>query len=142
MVKDYRCAYDSRLNIFLGFSLLMFCGTMWALVYGRVNAEINKLVLTVAVSLFALSTTVSSEWPKFLTMIYSPISIQHIVIDIIRIDQGLVKQRNSFPGGPAAFFADVTQSTFISKSSVFTVQTLLGDGVVVSMCFYLIRRHD
>jgi hypothetical protein len=142
MVKDYRCAYDSRLNIFLGFSVLMFCGTMWALVYGRTNAEINKLMLTVAVLLLVLSTTVSSEWPKFPTMIYSPISIQHIIIDIIRIEQGLVIQRNSFPGGPVAFFADVTQSTFISKSAVFTLQTLLGDGVVVSKCFYLIRRHD
>jgi hypothetical protein len=97
MVKDFRYVYDSRLNRFPGFSLLMFCGTMWVLVYGRVNTEINKLMLTVAVSLLALSTTVNSEWPKFLTTRYSPISIQHIVINIIRIEQGLVMQRNSFP---------------------------------------------
>ena len=139
MVKDYRDVYDSKLNKFLGFSLLMFCGTVWALVYGRVKAEINKLMLTVAVLFLTLSTTVSSERPKFLTMRYSPRSMQHIVIDINRIEQGLVMQRNSFPGGPAAFFADVTQSTFISKSSIYTLQTLLGDGVVVSKYFFLVR---
>lgn len=53
-------------------------------------------------------------------------------MDIYRIEQGLVAQRNTFPGGPPAFFADVTQPTFVMKNAVYTLQTLLGDGVVVS----------
>ena len=53
-------------------------------------------------------------------------------MDIYRIEQGLVAQRNTFPGGPPAFFADVTQPTFVMKNIVYTLQTLLGDGVVVS----------
>jgi hypothetical protein len=43
-----------------------------------------------------------------------------------------VLQRDTFPGGPQAFFADVAQLTFMSRNSIFLLQTLLGDGVVVS----------
>jgi hypothetical protein len=142
MVNNYRDARDSRLRKFQGFSLLMFCGTIWALVYGRVNAKINKPMLSVAVSLLVLSTAVGGERASFLAMRYSPIFIQHIVINIIYIEQGLVTQRDSFPGGPTAFFADVTQSAFIARGCVFTLQTLLGDGVVVSEYFFLVRQRD
>ena len=51
-------------------------------------------------------------------------------------------QRNTFPGGPQAFFADVAQTTFISKNSIYTLQTLLGDGVVVSKGFFVVYSHD
>jgi hypothetical protein len=47
------------------------------------------------------------------------------------MEQGLVVQRNTFPGGPAAFFADVSQTTFVAKNVIYTLQTLLGDGIVV-----------
>jgi len=103
-------------GILYGFSLLMFCATFWSLTHGRITSEINKLMFSVALLLLFLSTT-------------------HMVIDVIRIEQGLVVQRNSFPGGPSAFFADVTQSTFISKNSVYTLQTLLGDGVLIYRCY-------
>jgi len=103
-------------GILYGFSLLMFCGTIWSLFRGRTMSEINRPMVTVAILLLLLSTI-------------------HMIIDIVRIEEGLVIQRNTFPGGPAAFFADVAQTTFISKNSVYTLQTLLGDGVVIFRCY-------
>jgi len=58
--------------------------------------------------------------------------LKHMAVDIVRIDQGLVKDANTFPGGPNAFFADVAQPTFVIKNAIYTLQTLLGDGVVVN----------
>ena len=59
MVNNYRGARELRLIDHPGFSVLMFCGTVWVLVFGRVRAEINKLMLSVAVLLLLFSTTVS-----------------------------------------------------------------------------------
>lgn len=56
-------------------------------------------------------------------------------MDIIHLEHGLVKYRDTFPGGPVAFFADVTQVTFVIKNAIYTLQTLLGDGVVVRQIF-------
>jgi len=94
----------------------MFCGTIWSLTFGRTRREVNKLMITIAILLLVLSTT-------------------HIIMDIYRIEQGLVAQRNTFPGGPPAFFADVTQPTFVMKNIIYTLQTLLGDGVVIFRCY-------
>ncbi|OJA19438.1 hypothetical protein AZE42_04223 [Rhizopogon vesiculosus] len=55
--------------------------------------------------------------------------------DIIRIEDGLVKYRDTFQGGPPAFFADVAQVTFVTKNAIYIMQTLLGDGVVASSIF-------
>lgn len=58
--------------------------------------------------------------------------MQHIVIHIIRVIDGLILNRNSYPGGPDAFFADVSQWTFVWKNHIYTAQSLVGDGVIVS----------
>lgn len=55
-----------------------------------------------------------------------------MIIDIIRTWEGLVEYRNTFPGGPIGFFSDVAQWTFVYKNMVYLLQTLVGDGVVVS----------
>lgn len=54
-----------------------------------------------------------------------------MIVDIIRVEDGLVRYRDTFPGGPSAFFADVTQVTYVTKGLIFILQTLLGDIVVV-----------
>lgn len=100
-------------GILYGFSVLMFIGTIWTFTYKKRMRDVNRPIAAVAVLLFLLSTT-------------------HLVVDIIRIEEGLVKYRNTFPGGPVAFFADGTQETYVIKSAVVVMQTLLGDGVVKS----------
>lgn len=46
--------------------------------------------------------------------------------------EGLILLRDTYPGGPIGYFSDVSQWTFVYKNYVYTVQTLIGDGVVVS----------
>jgi len=58
-----------------------------------------------------------------------------MVVVIIHVERGLVKYRDTFPGGPVAFFTDVTQDTFVIKNAIYSAQTLLGDGVVVCQIF-------
>ena len=61
--------------------------------------------------------------------------IQHFVIDIVRVMQGLILLRDTYPGGSIGYFSDVSQWTFVSKNYMLAAQTLLGDGVVVSALF-------
>lgn len=59
-----------------------------------------------------------------------------MIVGTIRLEDGLVKHGNTLHDGPARFFADVTQQTFVTKNTIITLQTLLGDGVVVSSSFF------
>ena len=52
---------------------------------------------------------------------------------------GLILYRDTYPGGPVAYFSDVSQWTFTVKNYVYTAQTLIGDGVIVSV-FFLCRN--
>ncbi|KAG1886846.1 uncharacterized protein F5891DRAFT_148721 [Suillus fuscotomentosus] len=103
-------------GILYGFSVLMFIGTIWIFTYKKRTRDVNRPIAAVAVFLFLLST-------------------MHIVIDIIQLEDGLVKYRNTFPGGPAAFFADYTQEMYVVKAALSLMQTLLADGVVVYRCY-------
>lgn len=49
--------------------------------------------------------------------------------------EGLILYRDTYPGGPVAFFSNVSQWTFVAKNYLFTAQTLVGDGVIVSLFF-------
>ena len=49
--------------------------------------------------------------------------------------EGLILYRDSYQGGPIAYFSDVSQWTFLSKNHIYTAQTLIGDGVIVSFVF-------
>ncbi|KAJ8593698.1 hypothetical protein M405DRAFT_731004 [Rhizopogon salebrosus TDB-379] len=99
-----------------GFSVLLFIGTIWALINKRHIQDVHLPTALVAVLLFLLSTA-------------------HMIVDIIRVEDGLVKYRDTFPGGPAAFFADVAQVTYVTKDLIFILQTLLGDAVVIYRCY-------
>ncbi|KAG8214984.1 hypothetical protein J3R82DRAFT_8387 [Butyriboletus roseoflavus] len=94
-----------------GFSLLMFGGTICVLWSKRSTHRVNHRMVTVACLLLLFSTV-------------------HIVIDIIRIMEGLILYRDTYPEGPVGFFSDVSQWTFVYKNYVYTAQTLLGDGVI------------
>ncbi|KAF8835805.1 hypothetical protein BDN67DRAFT_998576 [Paxillus ammoniavirescens] len=102
--------------ILYGFSILMFIGTMWALTKRCTSCGVSRRMVAVACSLLLFSTA-------------------HMVIDIIRIEEGLVQQRDTFPGGPIAFFSDVAQWSFVSKNVLYMLQTLVGDGVVIYRCY-------
>ncbi|KAI9573135.1 hypothetical protein HD554DRAFT_1145995 [Boletus coccyginus] len=103
-------------GLLYGFSLLMFGATIWTLLSQRSIYPVNRKMFTIACLLLLFSTT-------------------HFIIDIIRIMQGLILFRDTYPGGPIGYFSDVSQWTFVSKNYVFAAQTLLGDGVVLYRCY-------
>ncbi|KAG1737011.1 hypothetical protein EDB19DRAFT_1008378 [Suillus lakei] len=103
-------------GILYGFSVLMCIGTIWTFTYKRDMRDVNRPIAVVATLLFVLSTA-------------------HMVVVIVHVENGLVKYRDTFPGGPVAFFTDITQNTFVIKNAIYTLQTLLGDGVVIYRCY-------
>lgn len=56
---------------------------------------------------------------------------QEMVVNIVRICQGFLNIGPALPGGPVQYFNDVAQPTFVIKSCLYNVQTLILDGVVV-----------
>ncbi|KAG2111460.1 hypothetical protein DEU56DRAFT_985335 [Suillus clintonianus] len=99
-----------------GFSVLMFIGTIWSLTFKQRMQDVSRPISVVAILLFILSTA-------------------HMVVTIIRVEDGLVKYRDTYPGGPVAFFADLTQPTMAIQHSLYLLQTLLADGVVIYRCY-------
>ena len=57
---------------------------------------------------------------------------QHIAINFKRLQDGFVTFRDTFPGGPVAYFSEPSQFTFPFKNAVYTAQTLTGDGILVT----------
>ncbi|KAG1831967.1 hypothetical protein DFJ58DRAFT_750415 [Suillus subalutaceus] len=98
-------------SMLYGFSVLMFIGTIWALTYKRHIRDVNRPNTTVAVLLFALSTA-------------------HMVIDIIRTEEGLIQY-----SGSEVSFAENSQNIFVINNTIVVLQALLGDGVVIYRCY-------
>ncbi|KAH7924281.1 hypothetical protein BV22DRAFT_518142 [Leucogyrophana mollusca] len=107
-------------GIIYGFSVLMFIGTLWALMQRRLSSGVNRRMTSVACLLLFFSTA-------------------HMVIDIIRTQEGLVRYRDTFKSptlsGPVGFFSDVAQWSFVYKNMLYMLQTLVGDGVVIYRCY-------
>ncbi|OCH89309.1 hypothetical protein OBBRIDRAFT_835939 [Obba rivulosa] len=99
-----------------GFALLMFGFTVQVLLErGWRSRPSNQLMLVVSVLLFVFST-------------------MHIAIDINGLQDGLITQRDTFPGGPVAFFAQPRGFFFVFKNAAYAAQTLVGDGIVIFRC--------
>ncbi|KAG1812997.1 hypothetical protein EV424DRAFT_1326827, partial [Suillus variegatus] len=99
-----------------GFSVLIFIGTIWIFTYKCRMQDTNRPNIVVATLLFLLSTV-------------------YMIICIIYIENRLVKYRNTFLGSPVVHFADLLQPIFVVKNAILVLQTLLSDGVVVSLFF-------
>ncbi|KAI9573137.1 hypothetical protein HD554DRAFT_1145974 [Boletus coccyginus] len=99
-----------------GFSLLMFGGTMWTLLSQRSTRQVNRKMFVAACLLLLISTA-------------------HLIIHIIRIMYGLILYRDTYPGGPVAYFSDVSHWPFYVKNLLYTAQTLVGDAVVLYRCY-------
>jgi hypothetical protein len=84
MVNNYRSTREQELISCLGISLLMFCGTVWVLVFGRGRAKINKVMLSVAIFFLVFSTTVSVK--RLLNIVDVPYSQIPIIGSYFRHD--------------------------------------------------------
>ena len=54
-----------------------------------------------------------------------------MAVNIARVYQGFLSKGPDLPGGPEAYFADVSEATFVLKSCLYNAQTLVLDAVVV-----------
>ncbi|KAG2129195.1 uncharacterized protein EDB93DRAFT_142652 [Suillus bovinus] len=98
----------------------MFIGTIWALTYKRRMRDVNRPVAVVVLLLLLVSTA-------------------HMVMTIIHIENGLVKYRDTWLGGPPAYFADIAEETYVIKHALYISQTVLADGVMIHRCYVLWR---
>ncbi|KAJ7751340.1 hypothetical protein B0H14DRAFT_2405650, partial [Mycena olivaceomarginata] len=107
-------------GVLYGFSVLMFIAALWIFLHRRGAMPTNYPMITVACLLFSLSTI-------------------HLGVDFNRLVVAFVTLRDSYPGGPSAWFANPSQRSFITKNAVYTFQTVLGDGVVIYRCYMVWR---
>jgi hypothetical protein len=56
---------------------------------------------------------------------------QTIIVDIVRNCQGFLNVGPALPGGPEQYFSDASQPTFVIKTCIYSVQTVILDAVVV-----------
>ena len=62
---------------------------------------------------------------------YLQLQLQEMAVNISRVYQGFISKGPFVDGGPEAYFADVSEPTFVIKSCLYNVQTLILDAVVV-----------
>jgi hypothetical protein len=107
----------------------MFIGTFWALTRNHRLRDVNRPMATAAIVLLMLSTAVGLI--IFHIRCHPLKSQKHMIVDMVRVESGFVKYRDTYPGGPDAYFADITQPLFVIKNLILTLQTMVGDGVLV-----------
>ncbi|OCB90902.1 hypothetical protein A7U60_g1863 [Sanghuangporus baumii] len=98
-------------TLLYGAYTVVFILTVWVLLFKRAPREpINKTMLAISIVLFVLAT-------------------MHIGVNYSRIFKAFITHRDA-PGGPAAFFNQLSEFTQIFGSTIYVAQTLVGDGVV------------
>lgn len=55
----------------------------------------------------------------------------HVSLGLVRLIQGFIEFRDA-PGGPAAFVADTSAPVNVAKIIIHTINSIIGDSIVVS----------
>ena len=131
---------------------MVFVLTVWVLMSKRPQRQpARDPMLWITVIMFAMATLVSTRMynqsQNFgVTQSFSScadiVTFQHIGINYTRIIKAFIILRDR-PGGPAAFYNELSEFTQIFGSAVTVAQTLIGDGVAVrdlSLMFWAGRR--
>ncbi|THU90590.1 hypothetical protein K435DRAFT_728208 [Dendrothele bispora CBS 962.96] len=98
-----------------GTSLLLYGATIRELISSQ-TSRVDRRMIALATAFLTLTTA-------------------HAITNLLRLNEGLVNLRDSFQGGPPAFFSSATQTYFLVRSGFYATQTLLADAVVVYRCF-------
>jgi len=107
-------------TMFYGINIVLFSGCMYVLIARRRTPKVNRYLVGVAVLMFCFSTC-------------------HVFLGFYRLIMGFIVLRDQ-PGGPAAFFADVSIPANVAKVGIHTVNSVVGDSVVVWRCFLVWGR--
>lgn len=94
-----------------GLSVMLYMATIYVLLRRRKAWPLNKTMLATATSMFVLATI-------------------HLSIDLKRLLNGFIRFRDQ-PGGPMAYFSEVTDPLWIFGDVVYHLQTLIGDTFVI-----------
>ncbi|KAI0370678.1 hypothetical protein BV20DRAFT_1035661 [Pilatotrama ljubarskyi] len=98
--------------VLYGLSVFLFILTLWVLLRNRKKRRVNWGMVCASSALLALST-------------------MEMAVNIVRLYEGFVGRGSKSPGGPEAYFSDVSQVSFVLKNALYNAQTLILDGVVI-----------
>ncbi|KAI0739381.1 hypothetical protein C8Q80DRAFT_1111581 [Daedaleopsis nitida] len=98
--------------ILYGYSVFMFTLAMYIMLRDKSRRKVNYAMVAAGCSLLALATA-------------------EMAVNIARVYQGFVSKGPTMQGGPEAYFASVSEATFVLKSCLYNVQTLVLDAVVI-----------
>jgi len=70
----------------------------------------------------------------WISIVMFVVATMHIGVNYTRIIQAFIIYRDE-PGGPAAFFNELSQFTQIFGSTLYIVQTIVGDSVLLYRCY-------
>ncbi|THH30055.1 hypothetical protein EUX98_g4135 [Antrodiella citrinella] len=107
-------------TLFYGMNFVLFWTCMFVLIVKRRTPKVNKILVTIAVAMFVMSTT-------------------HVSLGFQRLIEGFIVLRDA-PGGPAAFFSDVSIPANVAKVGLHTVNSVVGDSIVVWRCWLVWGR--
>ena len=93
--------------ISLGMNIVLFSSCMYVLVAKRRTPRVNKYLIGIAVAMFCFSTC-------------------HVFLGFYRLIMGFIVLRDQ-PGGPAAFFSDVSIPANVAKVGLHTVNVSCPD---------------
>jgi len=109
-------------TLLYGAYVVLFIITYWVLLYRRPHGRpVLKSMLLISIVMFVLAT-------------------MHIGVNYTRIYKAFIILRNE-PGGPAAFFNELSEFTQIFGSTIYVAQTLVGDSVVLLRCYIVWGRR-
>jgi len=109
-------------TLLYGAFVVLFAITCWVLLRGRPKGQpVRKSMLVVSILMFVLAT-------------------MHIGVNYTRIYRAFITYRNA-PGGPAAFFNQRSEFTQMFGSTLYVMQTLVGDSVVLLRCYIVCGRQ-
>ncbi|KZT73959.1 hypothetical protein DAEQUDRAFT_761897 [Daedalea quercina L-15889] len=107
-------------TLFYGMNIVLFSSCLYVLIARRRTPRVNRYLVGIAVLMFCFSTC-------------------HVFLGFYRLIMGFIVLRNQ-PGGPAAFFSDVSIPANVAKVGLHTVNSIVGDSVVVWRCFLVWGR--
>jgi hypothetical protein len=103
-------------TLFYGMNFVLFFSCLYAIRYKR-KTPLNKFTLSMAIIMFLFSTV-------------------HVSLGFQRLIFGFIYLRNQ-PGGPAAFFSNVSIPANVAKVCIHTINSVLGDSIVVWRCYHV-----
>ncbi|KAJ7594904.1 hypothetical protein C8J56DRAFT_927929 [Mycena floridula] len=106
-------------TLFYGINMFLFFSYLFIARYKRKVAT-NPFILFTAITMFLFSTI-------------------HCSLGFSRLIEGFIYLRDQ-PGGPGAYFSNVSVPLNVTKVTIHTINSILGDSIVVWRCYHVWGR--